>query len=618
MPSQRAVWLWLVPLLLLTTWLGARSLDADAIWYDEYRSLFYAGGAEYGPIQLPEVWTRVALYGGSAQVPGYFALLWGWGALVGWTEFAARSLSLFFGLLAVAWTYRLGALILSPLGGLYAAAILGVSAFFIHYLHELRVYTLLALMTVFTIWAYWRLVSSRGEPGIVMQISLLAGVALSLYVHYLTSLTLAALGLYHLLLVPKNRRWWRVAAILAAGVVLFMPWAGVLIEGVSGKTRGSVAANAGAVVSNVAHSLSNDSLILLGVVLLLAVMSWKAIRLPGFVALGVLALGLTLNRWLRIGDTRYYMALWPLFALVAGGAFLRLRQTALKPEFGLVIWMVVGIATAFRPDFIRAYAGVNLISSIFPWRDAVQAISLYAQPGDLVTFAMPDSVIARQQWEVVAHYMHDLETRYDLAHTILASDVGLQFGIQELGDSPERVWTAYMPSAPPLLAEYESTLETDYIRCGSIVNGASVALDLYASCAVCCPPQDAERDALYRFGDDILISGLEPLPDEVGDSLAVRLGWVVPDDVARYTYSVALHVEDVAGQLAAQVDYGLPEQRFSCSPVSIDLSGVPDGQYQLLVTVYAWETGERLPGVVMVTGETAHRLVLATFRVGDA
>ena len=97
MPSQRPVWLWLIPLLLLTTWLGARSLDADAIWYDEYRSLFYAGGAEYGPIQLPEVWTRVALYGGAAQVPGYFSLLWGWGALVGWTEFAARSLSLFCG-----------------------------------------------------------------------------------------------------------------------------------------------------------------------------------------------------------------------------------------------------------------------------------------------------------------------------------------------------------------------------------------------------------------------------------------------------------------------------------------------------------------------------------------
>ncbi len=618
MHSQRAVWRWLVPLLLLTTWLGARGLDADAIWYDEYRSLFYAGGAEYGPIQLPEVWTRVALYGGSAQVPGYFSLLWGWGALVGWTEFAARSLSLFFGLLAVAWTYRLGALILSPRGGLYAAAILGVSAFFIHYLHELRVYTLLALMTAFTVWAYWRLVSSRREPGLAIQISLVLGVALSLYIHYLTSLTLAALGLYHLLFVPKNRRWWRVMAAMAAGGALFLPWAGVLIEGVSTKTRDSVAANAGVVVNNVAHSLSNDSLILLAIVLLLAVISWKVIRLPGFLALGVLAVGLALNRWLRIGDTRYYMALWPLFSLVAGGAILRLRQTPLKPEYGLAVWMVVGIFTAFRTDFIGAYAGVNLISSIFPWRAAAQAISPYIQPGDLVTFAMPDSVIARQQWEILAHYMHNLDTRYDLTHTIVASDVGLQFGLQELGESPERVWTAYVPPAPLLLAEYERTLETNYIRCGQVVNGGAVSLDLYASCAACCPPQDAERESLYRFGDGILISGLESLPDEVSDSLNVRLGWVVPDDVPRYTYSVALHVEDAAGELAVQADYGLPEQRFSCSPVSLDLSSVPDGQYQLLVTVYAWETGERLPGVVTATGEAGDRLVLGTFRVGGS
>jgi hypothetical protein len=608
-------WVWLVLLLLLTTWLGARSLDADAIWYDEYRSLFYAGGVEYGPIQLPEVWTRVALYGGSAQVPGYFSLLWGWGALVGWTEFAARSLSLFCGLLAVAWTYRLGALILSPRGGLFAAAILGVSAFFIHYLHELRVYTLLALMTAFTLWAYWRIVSSRREPSIVMQISLLAGVTLSLYIHYLTSLTLIALGFYHLLFVPKNRRWWRVTAILAAGAVLFLPWAGVLIEGVSSKTRDSVAANIGVVVNNIAHSLSNDSLILLGVVLTLAALSWKTIRFPAFLTIGVLALGLALNRWLRIGDTRYYMALWPLFALVAAGAMLRLQKTPFKPEYALGVWMAVAIFTTFRLDFIGAYAGVNLISSVFPYRAAVRAISPYTQPDDLVAFAMPDSVIARQQWEIVAHYMHDLDTRYDLTHTIVASDVGLQFGLEELDDSPERVWTAYVPPATPLLAEYESILEAEYIPCGSVVNGQEIALDLYATCAVCCPPEDAERDAPYRFGDDILISGLESLPDEVSGSLAVRLGWVVPEDAPRHTYSVALHVEDTAGNLVAQMDYGLPEQLFSCSPVTLDLSGVPDGEYQLLVTVYAWETGERLPGVVTATGETGDRLVLGTFRV---
>ncbi len=36
---------WLIALLLLTAALGARGLNADALWYDEYWSLYYAGGA---------------------------------------------------------------------------------------------------------------------------------------------------------------------------------------------------------------------------------------------------------------------------------------------------------------------------------------------------------------------------------------------------------------------------------------------------------------------------------------------------------------------------------------------------------------------------------------------
>src|SRR5262245_40462494 len=101
----RRKWLLVIPLLLLTSWLGARGLNADAIWYDEYWSLYYAGGAHYGPITLGETWTRVAQTDIELNPPGYYLLLNGWGALVGWTEYAGRALSLLVGVLAVAFTY---------------------------------------------------------------------------------------------------------------------------------------------------------------------------------------------------------------------------------------------------------------------------------------------------------------------------------------------------------------------------------------------------------------------------------------------------------------------------------------------------------------------------------
>jgi len=122
-------WFWLVPLLLLTTWLGARWLNADAIWHDEYWSLFNAGGAQYGPLTPAQIWERISLYD-APQAPGYYLLLGGWGSLVGWSAFADRALSLLFGVLAVAWAYRLGRDLVSARVGLYAGAVLGTSAFF--------------------------------------------------------------------------------------------------------------------------------------------------------------------------------------------------------------------------------------------------------------------------------------------------------------------------------------------------------------------------------------------------------------------------------------------------------------------------------------------------------
>lgn len=93
-------WLYLVPLLLLTTWLGARGLNADTLWYDEYWSLYDAGIEPHGDRTLAQIWEGVASRN-PWHAPGYFMILSGWGRLAGGTPFAGRALSLLFGLLAL-------------------------------------------------------------------------------------------------------------------------------------------------------------------------------------------------------------------------------------------------------------------------------------------------------------------------------------------------------------------------------------------------------------------------------------------------------------------------------------------------------------------------------------
>jgi YD repeat-containing protein len=333
----------------------------------------------------------------------------------------------------------------------------------------------------------------------------------------------------------------------------------------------------------------------------------------GLVGLLVLALGLALNSRLLLSDTRYFMALWAFFPVMVGIGLANIR---FRLEWLLALWMITGVTASLNRDFVADVIGVGLFDSVFPWQTAAEELTPYAQAGDLVTFTLPDGLTTWLQWEANGHYMYDMETNRGVRRWIVASDTGYEEALT-LEDEPfDRVWTAYMRPKPALLAEFEEVLVEDYIRCGSVISNAPVLLDLYAHCEVCCPPEQGK--ALVRFGEGIAISGLEPLPDEVSDSLHVRLGWLVADDVPRYTYSIALHVEDETGQLVAQADYGLPEQRFSCTPVNVALGEVPSGAYQLLAAVYAWETGERLTGIVVATGETGDRLALATFRVSDA
>ena len=96
----------MIPLLLLATFMAAPGLSADLIWYDELTSISHAGGVT-GPLSPLDVIESVSQHS-PKHTPLFFELLAGWGALVGWHHVVLRCLPLFFGVVALAWTYRLG------------------------------------------------------------------------------------------------------------------------------------------------------------------------------------------------------------------------------------------------------------------------------------------------------------------------------------------------------------------------------------------------------------------------------------------------------------------------------------------------------------------------------
>jgi hypothetical protein len=627
---MRRIWWWLIPLLLLTTALGARGLNVDPLWGDEVNSLLDAGVPVYGVRSPAQIWEGVANRN-PWHAPGYFILLAQWAAFVGWTPPLLRALSLLAGLLGVAWTYRLGRDLLNPTAGVFAAALLGVSAFFVYYLHELRMYALFALLTPFNLWCYLRVMRVvGGRANAAHWAGLLLSTIAMLYTHYLAALPLAVIGAYHLLIAPRAwraRGWWAVVGVMLAAGALFLPWAQVLLVGLGRTAEGQSPSPASLslwdVLVRVVVLFSNGFSPLLLAALVCALLTrTRGRREAWFFALGLLGLLLAVHAALDLvndrGRTRYLMGLWPLLALVAGLGLSHLWSSARfqRAAAGLLlaVWAGLGVWHSFTPGFM---AGMDSELFTFPLDDLQRALRAEAFEGDGVIGYLPDG---QRRWvydrtdDSADMYLAELPVSHTLVRTL--NDSGAQreaFEEAMTRNAAPRLWLAAMPTAPAArLDELRGWLDAEYQYCRAVVDQPRLRLDLYARAPVCCQPDPGAPR--MRFGGVALVDYTLP-PAIVDDALWMTLVWGMGDGVPLHAYSAGLHVFNAAGEKVAQADYGLSPAPLTCRETTLDTSALPPGEYTLRVTVYAWQTGARLTGTVAATGETAELLPLGTFRV---
>lgn len=214
----------LVALVILAAALRFAFLGDHSLWVDELFSLMYA------KLSPGELLTQVSQ--NDNHPPLYYLLLSFWIRLAGESEFAIRSLSAVFGILAVAVTYALGRLLFDRKVALGAALLLAVAKFAIYYSQEARMYSLLMFLAPLSAYTFWRLVH---EPRPAHLAGYVLSTVLLLYTQsygvfivvaenaYL--LTVWLLGLQGTLKI-KLRLWVRTQ--LGAGV-LFLPWVNVLL-----------------------------------------------------------------------------------------------------------------------------------------------------------------------------------------------------------------------------------------------------------------------------------------------------------------------------------------------------------------------------------------------------
>ena len=220
-------------------------LGTQSLWYDEGLSVYLASLSPLNTIQASAL----------TDHPPLHALLLGvWMQVAGRSEFAVRFLSLWWSVLAVALTWRLGREMMTQAIGAIGALLLAASALAVWYAQETRGYSILLALTLLATWAFVRLFchseprsgegkASRphaketlrremaqgdGWAGATLVVSSVA----ALYTHYYAAFTLLALNVaFFAVLACRLRngsshtqyalRFWLSQMVV---VIAFAPW----------------------------------------------------------------------------------------------------------------------------------------------------------------------------------------------------------------------------------------------------------------------------------------------------------------------------------------------------------------------------------------------------------
>lgn len=215
-------------------------IESRSLWYDEAFAVLFA---EKG-ISAMLYGTLTPVAGGAADIHPllYYTTLNLWMQAAGQSVLAVRLWSVFWGMLCIALAYRVARELWDAKVGVWAALLVAVFPFHIHYSQETRMYTLLCALLLGAVVCYLRAVRSRGGsrrtwPAMSLQrlglnrddlrlrwwIAFGVCAGLAMYTQQLAAFTLMALGLWALL----TRRAVVIAGMaIGTGIalVIYAPW----------------------------------------------------------------------------------------------------------------------------------------------------------------------------------------------------------------------------------------------------------------------------------------------------------------------------------------------------------------------------------------------------------
>jgi len=207
----------LITYLIVTLW----TVSDASIWFDEAFSTYIAqfSFADIAKFTAADV-----------HPPLYYWLLKTWEMLFGTTEAAVRSMSAFFGAIAIVFAYLTTRKLFGRKTAALSLLLLIISPMLVRYGHEARMYTLAAAIVMAATYAFIIAQDSKKKlPWIVYGVLIAAGM----WTHYFTALAWLAHWIWRAIVIRQDEgkknffkhfftKQWTLTYAFA--VALFLPW----------------------------------------------------------------------------------------------------------------------------------------------------------------------------------------------------------------------------------------------------------------------------------------------------------------------------------------------------------------------------------------------------------
>lgn len=622
------VWLWALAPMLLAAALAVPFLGRDIFDVDEAATLISACAHHLGPCTPAEAARASTRWPDNSW--GLAIAFSQWGQLVGWSEFAMRALPWLIGPLTLGWVYRLGRDLFTPAIALAATLLLASSVLFLTYMHIARFYVPAMLLATITLWGYWRVALAANAPGRGAKTALLVGATGVLYAQYFGALLVPALGLFHLFLVRRDRRWRQGLTLLVLALLLALPQAPDLISGIA-HNQGKEGLHARAlqaheILSLFLRYLSSDLLnvpqVLAGLLLpalpLFLLLSWRRGRpprpRPGPARLLAVTTALQLlfimgfNQWAQVfGPTRvrYLATLWPAALLLVGLALPRPPRPILRRPVGIAL--VLAMALAGVSDFLQSGP---LVRTSWAWRD--HAISAATMKRALQNATNETLLVVDHGLIGAERHREAYVSAFDGHGIPLSSETQVQYVLRQAGGSHEVILLLLNSREAELnlQALVDLFLQRLWIQHETWRDGGITFVRFVTPFSTLL----IDRNRL-EFDREVTLVGSGILHET--DKIRFLAHFHSADDSLLADYSLAVHVIDPSsGERVAQSDSGVGPGGRVRTVSDVDLSALPPGVYEVQVALYDWRTGERLIARDLLTGLVSDMHALQRFHRG--